>query len=246
MKKELEHFYIGNSYGGNQDWFRTFMMRLGGCGAETACDSSIYFAMHKGIKGIYPFDISNLSKFDYIEFAHIMEKYLWPRMSGIDKPEIYMEGYGKYLRDRGISGLSMDVLSGDEPYDKAVETVRAQIDAGYPVPTLILNHRDREYRDYVWHWFLINGYRVDALKESLNDPLDDQLTDPLNSSDIAKDKPDADSTADSNGTISKSTMQVKTVTYSGYRWLDFERLWDTGYSNKGGLILYNLEQSDPV
>ena len=30
MKRELHHFYIGRSYGGNQDWFRTFMMRLGG------------------------------------------------------------------------------------------------------------------------------------------------------------------------------------------------------------------------
>ena len=35
-----------------------------------------------------------------------------------------------------------------------------QIDAGYPVPTLILNHRDRKYADYNWHWFLINGYEV--------------------------------------------------------------------------------------
>ena len=54
MKRELEHFYIGASYGGNQDWFPTFMMRIGGCGAETACDSSIYFAMHRGIDGIAP------------------------------------------------------------------------------------------------------------------------------------------------------------------------------------------------
>ena len=38
MKRELEHFYIGYSYGGNQDWFRTFMMRIGGCGAETVGD----------------------------------------------------------------------------------------------------------------------------------------------------------------------------------------------------------------
>ena len=39
MRRELEHFRIGDSYGGNQDWFPTFMMRIGGCGAETACDS---------------------------------------------------------------------------------------------------------------------------------------------------------------------------------------------------------------
>ena len=53
MRRELEHFMIGNSYGGNQDWFRTFMMRIGGCGAETACDSSLYFAIHKGVEGIF-------------------------------------------------------------------------------------------------------------------------------------------------------------------------------------------------
>ena len=23
---------------------------------------------------------------------------------------------------------------------------------------LVLRHRDRQYADYVWHWFLINGY----------------------------------------------------------------------------------------
>ena len=45
MKKELEHFMIGASYGGNQEWFRSFMMRIGGCGAETACDSCLYFAL---------------------------------------------------------------------------------------------------------------------------------------------------------------------------------------------------------
>ena len=35
---------------------------------------------------------------------------------------------------------------------------------------------------------------------------------------------------------------VKIVTYSGYRWFDFRRLWDTGYDHKGGLILFDLDQ----
>ncbi len=159
-RRELEHFYIGNSYGGNQDWFRSFMMRIGGCGAETACDSSLYFALNLGIEGIYPFDVHRLSKRDYVDFAHIMEKYLWPRMSGIDRTEIFVDGYAKYLRDRGVDSVSMTTLEGTEPYEAAAEAVRRQIDAGYPVPTLILNHRDRRFSDYNWHWFLINGYDV--------------------------------------------------------------------------------------
>ncbi len=134
------------------------MMRLGGCGAETACESSLYFAIHMGIGQAYPFDCRNLSKQDYVRFAHMMEHYLWPRMSGIDRLEIYTEGYGRYLADRGISSIAMSTLDGNEPYESAAMAVRRQIDAGFPVPVLILNHKNRRFSDYNWHWFLINGY----------------------------------------------------------------------------------------
>ena len=202
MRKELEHFYIGSSYGGNQDWFRTFMMRIGGCGAETACDSSLYFAIHRDIENIYPFDKNDLTKADYVKFAHIMEKYLWPRMSGINRVDIFIEGYAAYLKDRGIRNIEMEELSGSEPYEKAAAAMIRQIDNGYPVPLLILNHRDRSLKDYVWHWFLINGY----------------------------DRPD--------GT---EEIRVKAVTYSGYQWLDLRKLWDTGYMNRGGAVLYRID-----
>lgn len=202
MRKELEHFYIGSSYGGNQDWFRTFMMRIGGCGAETACDSSLYFAFHRDIENIYPFDKNDLTKADYVKFAHMIEKYLWPRMSGINRVDIFIEGYAAYLKDRGIRNIEMEELSGSEPYEKAAAALTRQIDNGYPVPLLILNHRDRSLKDYVWHWFLINGY----------------------------DRPD--------GT---EDIRVKAVTYSGYQWLDLRKLWDTGYMNRGGAVLYRID-----
>lgn len=200
MKRELEHFKIGNSYGGNQDWFRTFMMRLGGCGAETACDSSLYFALHMGVEGIYPFDKENLSKDDYVDFAHMMEKYLWPRLSGINRLDIFVDGYTKYLNDRGVTCIGMDMLDGSESYENAAAAVMKQIDSGYPVPILNLNHKEKAFKDYEWHWFLINGY------EETN-----------------------------------NTLFVKAVTYSGFQWLDFQKLWDTGFANKGGLILYSLK-----
>lgn len=158
MKKELPHFQIGDSYGGNQDWFLTFMMRIGGCGAETACDSSMYFALHRGLVRIAPENAAELTKDAYIKFAYQMRPYLSPRAYGIDRLETYIEGYEKYLRDRGEERLTMTPLSGDEPYETARETVIRQIDRGYPIPVLILNHRDAGYQDYVWHWFLINGY----------------------------------------------------------------------------------------
>ena len=158
MKHELPHFQIVDSYGGNQDWFPTFMMRIGGCGAETACDSSIYFALHRGLAGIAPENAASITKDAYIRFAYEMKPYLSPRMSGIDRLDIYMEGYAQYLKDRGETHLTMKPLDGKEPYETAQAAVRSQIDQGYPIPTLILNHRSKALHDYVWHWFLINGY----------------------------------------------------------------------------------------
>ncbi len=158
MRRELEHFQIGESYGGSQDWFPTFMMRIGGCGAETACDSSMYFALHRGLAGIAPENAAHLTKEDYVRFAYEMRPYLSPRRTGIDRLEIYIDGYAQYLRDRGETRLSMAPLHGTEPYEAAERAVVQQVDRGYPLPTLVLNHRSKAFRDYVWHWFLINGY----------------------------------------------------------------------------------------
>ena len=59
----------------------------------------------------------------------------------------------------------MDTLDGTETAETAAAAIVRQIDSGYPVPTLILNHKDRRMKDFNWHWFLINGYdeREDGL-----------------------------------------------------------------------------------
>ena len=191
MKRELGHFMIGASYGGNQEWFKTFMMRIGGCAAETACDSSLYFALHRGVRGIYPFDLDHLTRRDYVDFGHLMEKYLWPRMTGVNRLDIFVKGYAKYLSHRNITEISMDTLSGSEPYEKAAETVISQIDAGYPIPTLVLNHYHKAMKGYEER---------------------------------------------------EETLMVKAVTYSGYEWLDLRVLWDSGWKNRGGFVLYRQEQ----
>ena len=35
--------------------------------------------------------------------------------------------------------------------------------------------------------------------------------------------------------------KVKAVTYGEWAWVDFDRLWDTGHEEKGGLVLYRWE-----
>ena len=158
MKKELDYFTIGASYGGNQNWMKSIMMRRGGCGAITASDCSILFAKNQGITAVCPFDPEEITKQAYVQFCHQMERYLWPRRHGIDRLEIFLDGYGKYLQDAGVNGITMTGLEGTEPYEAAEAAVIARIDAGLPVPMLLLRHKDRRFKDYNWHWFPLTGY----------------------------------------------------------------------------------------
>ena len=88
MQKELDYFMIEHSYGGNQEWFWDPMMKIGGCAAVTACDSSIYFDCYKGTEGLYPYEKTALTKKDYVKFGMKMKPYLKPRRTGIDSLDI--------------------------------------------------------------------------------------------------------------------------------------------------------------
>lgn len=157
MGKELEYFKVGSAYGGCQDWFSDYMMRIGGCGAVTACDSCIYFDLYMGTQ-LYPYDVNRLTRADYIRFGMEMKPYLRPRWSGIDTLQLFMEGFGDYLSGRGCTGIGMEPFRGNEPVERAREAIIRQINRCFPVPCLILNHKDPGYKAFEWHWFLLTGY----------------------------------------------------------------------------------------
>ena len=160
MKVELPYFFIGNSLGGQQDWLPEYMMRIGGCAAVTACDCSIYFELYKCVKNLYPFDKQKILKNDYIKFTDAMKPYLHPRWSGIDKLSIYIDGFGKFLQDRGVKNLQITGWEGDANFESTHLILKYQIDNGYPIPCLTLNHKNPLLEDYVWHWFLLTGYEI--------------------------------------------------------------------------------------
>ena len=160
-KNELEYFKIGASLGGQQEWysrFTNFGMNIGGCAAITACDSAIYFEKYFGVRGLYPFNLENLTREDYLRFGKIMEPYLYPRWSGVDKLEIYLDGFGRFLSDRGVKNIKLSGWSGENNISDTFEKICRQIDAKLPIPCLILNHKSTIMADYVWHWFIIGGY----------------------------------------------------------------------------------------
>ncbi|MBE8950319.1 MAG: hypothetical protein SR3Q1_06945 [Quinella sp. 3Q1] len=161
-KKELPHFYIGESLGGQQKWYSRitdFAMNVGGCAAVSACDCAIYFAKYFGLRGLYPFDLENISREDYLRFGKIMELYLYPRWTGVDKLEIYLDGFGRFLQERGVD-LKLSGWSGENNFDDTRKIICRQIDAGILIPCLNLKHKAAELQKYVWHWFILNGYEV--------------------------------------------------------------------------------------
>ncbi len=200
-KKILPHFYVGDSLGGQQGWYSRitdFGMHVGGCAAITACDCAICLEKYFGLRGLYPFDSQNVTREDYLRFGKIMEPYLYPRWSGVDKLEIYLDGFGKFLSDRNVD-LKLSGWSGENNFNDTREVIRRQIDAKYPIPCLTLNHQAQSLQDYVWHWFILNGYE-----------------------------------------LRDEEFFVQAVSYGVGRWFDFATLWNTGYSRKGGLILFEI------
>ncbi len=161
-KKELKYFSVDGGYGGNQDHMRDPWMYIGGCGALSACDTMIYLAKHRGMKHLYPFDANEISRKEYVRFGMEMKPYLKPRFSGIDKTSIYVEGLSKYLKDVGETRIHIQDFQGDEDAVLAATHVMNQINQGFPVPFLTLNHTKRKYKDYVWHWYILNGYEYDG------------------------------------------------------------------------------------
>lgn len=154
----MDYFSIDGAVGGNQDWFKNVVMHIGGCAAATACDCCIYLALRRGMTHLYPGDVNSLTKQDYIDFSMKMKPYLKPRINGVNKLWMFTEGFENYLSDVGERRLHMEELPGTEDAHTAGVFIKRQIDSGFPVPYLMLRHRDERYKDFVWHWFLCYGY----------------------------------------------------------------------------------------
>ena len=196
--KELDYFWVGEEYGGRQSLLPDVIMRFAGCAAVTACDSLIYMTLYKNLKNLCPFSTDQLRGRDYVAFFKTVKPYLRPRLMGINRLEIFVSAFKKFLKEHGTFFLDVLPWSGDHDEQNTVETIKQQIDRGFLIPFLLLHHKNPNFENYEWHWFLLTGY---------------------------DEKPDG-------------RFLVKAVTYGAYEWLDFAKLWNTGYDRKGGLILF--------
>ena len=199
MKKELAHFLVDGKYGWDQEQFKEWRMNRGGCAAVTACDAMIVLARDHGMPGLCPFTPSDVvSREDYLAFTKLMEPGLHPRPRGVNTTKLYMDGLREYLDARPGPKPAMRSVEGSEPFAAARAAVKDSIDRGFPVPYLMLRHRDEGLWDYIWHWFLLNGY---------------------------EERPDV--------------FLVKVVSYGEWVWMDLGCLWDTGFDEKGGFVVFS-------
>lgn len=155
-EKHLPLFNIGNMTGFDQEKFTDPWMKIGGCGAVTACDISIYLTKYKNMC-LYPFDTECVSKRDYIAFSKIMKPFLSPRFTGIDTLEAYIEGFRDYVLSRG-ENITLTPLYANCDFPTFKEAVITSVDKEIPVPMLVLRHKKPSLSDFVWHWFYIAGY----------------------------------------------------------------------------------------
>ena len=158
MKNELNYIRIEDGLGGNQDWLPERDMHRGGCAAVTACELCLYLALREGAARLYPYDLSCLSRGDFIRFGQEMKPFLSPRAHGVDFLEIYLEGLGDFWRSVGYNAHRLEGLSGTVSFAEARDAVREQLASGFPVPYLLLHHQDEALEDFEWHWFNLAGF----------------------------------------------------------------------------------------
>lgn len=200
MRRELPYFRIGSAYGGRQDWFHGLTMRLGGCAAAAACDCCLYFDLYFGSR-LYPFDLEHLTAPDYAAFGEEMKPFLRPRLGGISRLKLFIDGFSDYLESQREDRLRMTPFFGEAPFHSARRELIRQLDLGYPIPFLCLHHKSPAMKHYDWHWFLLTGYDV-----------------------------------------REGSTRVKAVTYGGAQWIDFHKLWESGFPRKGGMILLSFDR----
>ena len=157
---ENAHFYIDGEYGGNQDRLRDPLMRMGGCGALTACDLCIDLALHHTVSTLYPGDPAQIRRTDYAKFTKIMKPYLHPRLQGINTTQLWIDGFSAYLQDRGEHRIILTGMDqADTPIETAANAIARQLAANIPVPFLLLRTDKPALKDFNWHWFLLTGCR---------------------------------------------------------------------------------------
>lgn len=157
MVKEIPFLNIDGNYGGDQNWLPEHKMKRGGCSTVVAVEmSSCLKFMDKKYETLSPLD-EHTSKERFIDFSVEMFKYVWPKYRGLPSLDYFEECYNDYAKTVNFKP-KYEKLDEAESYEAAEAFVKKNIDEGYPIGYLLLEHESRLVFDITWHWFTVTGY----------------------------------------------------------------------------------------
>ena len=145
-------------YGGNQEWYKEFFHKKAGCGPTTASTITMYESKKK------------YNKNDFVELMEKMWDYITPGMMGLNKIELYDEGYNKYIKDKKFKLKESVILKisqnkNERPnINELFEFLNNSIKLDHPVAFLNLDNGKENKLDS-WHWVTIVGIEYNKNEE---------------------------------------------------------------------------------
>ena len=154
-------------YGGSQDWFPDGWKRMSGCGATAGAGAAAVLGLFDGVVGSGKHGedpdagiaLDRFPKDAYVDLMLEMFSRMTPKMMGYPYAGKWGRAFRTYAAEHGAH-IEADVYDHWTDWKEAFAFVREHIDAGVPVPMLVLYHRAPEMQDEIWHWILVTGYTL--------------------------------------------------------------------------------------
>ena len=154
MKLDYKKLLIGDSYGINQEWYKTYIKRSSGCGPTTAANIIMYEKRKDDI---------SFSKDDCLKLMNRMWNYITPKTMGINKASMYIKGFSNYIKTHNIYlkkyrhfHIDTNNMDKKELYLFLYNALKKD----HPVAFLNLDN-GKENNLEAWHWVSIVGIDKD-------------------------------------------------------------------------------------
>ena len=146
-------------YGGNQEWYSTFIKRLAGCGPTTASTITMYELRNNKNRDEY-------TKEEFLELMNELWEYITPGSHGVNKIEMYEQGYDRFVKEKGLKSSKsnvMNILAKSEQRPSNLEVfkfINEALENNHPVAFLNLDNGKEKNLDE-WHWVTLVGIKYD-------------------------------------------------------------------------------------
>ncbi|MBQ1376159.1 MAG: hypothetical protein IIY69_07745 [Clostridia bacterium] len=158
-------------FGGDQEWYRTRLQRLAGCGATTGSSIFMYEKRKRGAE-VY-------TKKEFLSLMNEMWECITPGNRGVDSVDMFAAGFEKFLKGKSIPHEGRRALEVPQNKHKrpskavAFAFLKEALENDTPVAFLNLGC-GMERRLDSWHWVTITGLKFLANLDMLHVEIADE------------------------------------------------------------------------